>query len=206
MQRLITALILLVCLYGCGNKPAFTPLPQGAVVLALGDSITHGTGANAGEDYPSRLAALTGWQIVNAGVPGDVAAGGRERLPALLEEHQPQLLIIELGGNDFLRKTPIESIKANLDAILALAGTQGIPVVLLGVPQPSLGGALIGLAPDPLYAELARKHQALLIADALPEVLSDTSLKADPIHPNAKGYARLAQEMHAALVKSGLAR
>ena len=206
MRRLITALILLLSLYGCGNKRAYAPLPKGAVVLALGDSVTYGTGAGSGEDYPTRLAALTGWHIINAGVPGDVAAGGRQRLPDLLEEHHPQLLIVELGGNDFLHKTPVEDIRAHLDAILSSASTAGIPAVLLGVPRPSLGGALMGLDPDPLYAELAKKHQALLIADALPKVLSDNSLKADPIHPNADGYARLAQDMHAALAKAGLAQ
>jgi len=206
MWRNLAAVIFLVFfLSGCGGKKPYTPLPQNTVVLALGDSITYGTGASQGEDYPARLAALTGWQVVNAGVPGDVAAGGRERLPGLLEEHHPKLVIVELGGNDFLRKTEPAVIKAQLDAILTEIKAAGIPVVVIGVPRPSLIGVIGGLNADPLYEELAKQHQAVLVEDVLPKVLSDPALKSDQIHPNAEGYVLLAREIYAALVHSGLA-
>jgi len=89
-------------------------------VLILGDSLSYGTGANQGEDYPSLLAKTTGWQIINEGVPGDTTAGGLERLPALLEQDNPKLLIVELGGNDFIHQLPQSDTIRNLKAILAL--------------------------------------------------------------------------------------
>lgn len=204
-RKLAAITFLILFLSGCGGKKPYTPLPQNSVVLALGDSVTYGTGASQGEDYPARLAALTGWHVVNAGIPGDVAAGGRERLPSLLEEHHPKLVIVELGGNDFLRKTEPAIIKAQLDAILTEIKTAGIPVVLIGVPRPSLAGLVTGLDADPLYKELAKQHQAVLVENGLPKVLSNRAQKSDQIHPNAEGYAQLAREIHATLVKSGLA-
>lgn len=206
MWRNLAAITFLVFLLsGCGGKKPYTPLPPNTVVLALGDSITYGTGASQGEDYPARLAALTGWQVVNAGVPGDVAAGGRERLPGLLAEHHPRLVIVELGGNDFLRKTEPAVIKMQLDAILTEIKAAGVPVVVIGVPRPSLIGVVSGLNADPLYKELAKQHQAVLVEEVLPKVLSDPALKSDQIHPNAEGYAVLTREVHAALVHAGLA-
>ena len=87
---------------------AATALAPGATVLAVGDSITHGTGAPEGASSPPELSRLTGWQVVNAGVPGDTAAQVLARLPALLAEHRPALVILCAGGNDFLRRLPEE--------------------------------------------------------------------------------------------------
>ena len=108
----LSALILACLLTACG-KPAHEPIPAGATVLILGDSISYGTGANKGEDYPTLLAARTGWNIVNAGVPGDTSAGGLERLPDLLEEHAPKFVIVELGGNDFLQQQASSQVSTN---------------------------------------------------------------------------------------------
>ena len=204
-RNFAVSIFLIFFLSACGGKKPYAPLPQGAVVLALGDSITYGTGAAPGEDYPARLAALTGWQVVNAGIPGDIAAGGRERLPALLEEHHPRLVIVELGGNDFLRKTETRAVRSQLEAILTEIQAAAIPIVLIGVPRPSLSGVVMGLNADPLYQELAKRYHVVFVEDGLAKVLSDNTLKSDQIHPNAQGYAQLAREVHAALVKSGLA-
>ena len=85
-------------LAGCGRDlPRLAALPGESVVLAFGDSVTYGTGASEGEDWPSRLADLTGWDIVNAGIPGDTALAGQHRLPALLEEYSPALVVVEIG-------------------------------------------------------------------------------------------------------------
>jgi acyl-CoA thioesterase-1 len=94
--RFLLSLILLT-LTACGSEqPKYPSLVEGAVVLAFGDSITHGTGARSGEDYPSVLAQRTGWQLVNAGLPGDTADRARERIAPLLDKHAPELVIIEL--------------------------------------------------------------------------------------------------------------
>ena len=95
-------------LAACGKRKAVPgqALPAGATVLALGDSITDGTGAAAEAAYPVQLARATGWNVVNGGVPGDTSAQALARLPALLAEHHPALVIISIGGNDFLRRLP----------------------------------------------------------------------------------------------------
>ena len=189
MKKLI--LIFLFLLAACGgDKPKFAAIPAGTTVLILGDSLSFGTGANAGEDYPTLLAKSTGWNIINEGVPGDTTAGGLARLPDLLEQHQPKLLIVELGGNDLLHQTPTGEITGNLKAMLSLAKAQGIQTILVAIPEISPLKATFGnLTDHPLYEAVATETATPLIADVFSEVLSDRALKSDQIHANAKGYA-----------------
>ena len=85
------------------SVPRYREISAGTAVLSLGDSLTYGTGADDGASYPTRLARLTGWNVINAGVSADTAAQARERLLALLAEHTPALVLLSIGGNDFLR-------------------------------------------------------------------------------------------------------
>lgn len=186
---------------GCGRKPpSGAPLPRDSVVLALGDSITHGTGADAAAAYPAQLAALTGWRVVNGGVPGDTAAQALERLPALLAEHQPALVIVSLGGNDFLRRIAAADTEAALRQVVTLAREAGARVLLVAVPQPSIGAALgTGLSDHPLYERLADELALPLHAGGWSRVLGDASLKSDQIHANAEGYRVFAEGLAATL-------
>lgn len=186
---------------GCGRKPpSATALPRDSVVLALGDSITHGTGAEPAAAYPARLAALTGWRVVNGGVPGDTAAQALERLPALLAEHRPALVIVSLGGNDFLRRIAATDTEAALRQVVALARDAGAQVLLVGVPQPSIGAAIgTGLSDHPLYERLADELALPLHAGGWSGVLGDAALKSDQIHANAEGYRVFAEGLAATL-------
>ena len=176
-------------LSGCGSDPDLPGLPHEAVVLAFGDSLTFGTGAKADESYPAVLQDLIDRRVINAGIPGEVSAEGRRRLPVLLERHEPELLLLCHGGNDLLRKRDRERLKANLHAMIGMARERGIPVVLIGVPRP----ALLLLESDETYPAVAEKLGVPLESELLPEILGDTSLKSDPIHPNAAGYRQLAE-------------
>ncbi|OOC48431.1 MULTISPECIES: GDSL-type esterase/lipase family protein [Thioalkalivibrio] len=200
-------ILLAALLAACGGAGPgdFEPLPRQATVLAFGDSVTHGTGAGSGEDYPARLAAITGWTLINDGVPGDRANSARGRLEPSLREHQPDLVLIWLGGNDFLRQRDPAAVKEDLRALVAAVHEHGAQPLLLGVPRASALGAATGrLRDDPIYRELAREEQVALIEGVLSGVLSERDLRADPVHPNARGYRRIADEIAEALDDLGL--
>lgn len=190
LKSFFSSLVLLLLLSGCDSPPAIRPLAPGATVLAFGDSLTHGNGASAGQSYPAVLEELLGVRVVNAGVPGEVSAAGRQRLPGVLERVQPQLVILIHGGNDFLRRLDVTQVRENLQGMIETCRQQGADVVLAGVPQ--LG---LILSPAPFYAELAEEYRLPYLDDTLSDVLKDRSLKSDTIHPNAAGYRQLAQAL-----------
>lgn len=195
-RHVVAALILL--LTACSAPPTLPRLPAGAVVLAFGDSLTYGTGADSGQSYPAVLTTLASRHVINAGVPGEVSAEGLVRLPALLDEHRPQLLILCHGGNDLLRKHAEPELARNLRAMVEAARARGIVVVLVGVPAPGLL-----LSVPELYAALAKEQQLPYEAEALRTILGDRALKSDPVHPNAEGYRQFAQRLHALLRAAG---
>ncbi|NRF68859.1 arylesterase [Aquincola sp. S2] len=192
---------------GCGRKkgPKVAAVPAGAVVLALGDSLTHGTGAAPDESYPAQLAQLSGWQVVNAGVPGDTSAQALERLPALLAEHAPRLVLVGIGGNDLLRRLPEDTTRANLRRICELARAAGAQVLLIAVPRPSVSAAFSGsLADHAMYAETADALSLPLHREGWSQVLADARLRSDQIHANAAGYRHFAERLAAAAREMGL--
>ena len=193
---LLTGILLL--LPAAQEKHRLPPLSADATVLAFGDSLTHGTGANAGESYPEVLAMLTGRKVINAGVPGETTADGLSRLPRVLEETDPDLVILCLGGNDFLRKHPHAMTRANLERMINMVRAEHIPLVLVAVPEPAL---FSGSAP--VYRKLAEEMKLPLENEIVNDVLRDSDLKSDPIHPNAAGYRKIAQALAELLKKSG---
>ncbi|ADC72602.1 lipolytic protein G-D-S-L family [Thioalkalivibrio sp. K90mix] len=198
---------LLALLAGCGGSGPgdLEPLPRSATVLAFGDSVTHGTGASRGEDFPARLSEITGWQVVNEGVPGDRADTARTRLGRSLREHDPDLVIIGLGGNDFLRQRAASAVKEDLRALIHEVREHGAQPLLLGVPSASAFAAATGrLRDDGLYGELAREEGVPLIGAVLSDVLSSRDLRADRIHPNAAGYQQMAEQIADGLEELGL--
>jgi len=195
---------LLFCLLflttSCGDKtPPLRKLTGESVVVAFGDSITYGTGAKDSESYPAQLELITGLQVVNKGVPGELSGQGLQRLPEVLDEYQPALLILCHGGNDLLRKKNKRSIADNLLAMIAEARQRDIQVVLIGVPEP----ALFLLNSSPFYEEVAMSEKIPIDSVTLPEIESDNDLKSDAIHPNAAGYRKLAEALANLLKKAG---
>jgi lysophospholipase L1-like esterase len=197
MRRAALAFAVLVAACG-GGQPKLARLAPDAVVLAFGDSLTAGVGANAGESYPARLEALIGRKVVSSGVPGETSSAGLERLPVALEEAKPQLVILCEGGNDFLQKLDEAQAASNLRAMVRLAQSRGAQVVLIAVPKP-------GLLPSPadFYAAVAKDLTVPNEENALKKILTDNSLKSDLVHPNAAGYAKLAEAVAALLRKTG---
>lgn len=194
-------------LAGCGRgQPRARAVPAGAVVLALGDSLTYGSGAAPETSYPAVLAALSGWRVINAGVPGDTTAQALERLPALLHGHAPALVLVSIGGNDLLRRLPESEVRANLRRICDLALAAGAQVLLLAVPRPSVAAAVIGsLSDHPMFADVAQALRLPLQRQGWSQVLADASLRSDAIHANPRGYAQMAQSVYATALEAGLA-
>lgn len=199
--------LLLLAVAACGGGAKEAALPSGARVLALGDSLTAPHGVQPQEAWPALLGQKTGWTVINGGISGNTSAQALERLPALLEEHQPQLVLVSLGGNDMLRKQPQGQTVANLERMIDMSRSKGAKVVLLATPRPSLAGAVFNnLSAAEFYAEVAKEKRIPLIKDALPDVLSDTALKGDQLHPNAAGHARLGELIFSDLRKIGFVR
>ncbi len=197
-QRLFVALLAVFLLAACERDPTLPRLNPHDVIVAFGDSLTYGTGASADSAYPAVLAALTGRTVVNAGVPGDTTASALARLPAVLDEYKPRLVLLCLGGNDMLRKQPESATENNLRLMVQTIRASGAEVVLIGVPAPKLFGG----APD-FYARVADAMKLPLEDEVFVEVLRDNRLKADPIHANAAGYRVVAERLAAFLREAG---
>jgi len=197
-RRLALAWVAALALGGCGEAPRLAHLAPDAVVLAFGDSITFGTGAAEAESYPAQLERLIGRKVVRAGVPGEASAQALARLPAALDEHQPKLLVLCTGGNDFLRNLGTAAAAANVRRMIALAKDKGAGVLLIGTPEK---GLLV--TPPKFYAEIAGEFGIPYEGKVVGEILRSAELKSDPIHPNARGYRLLAERVAALLKKSG---
>lgn len=205
-RHFLLAALALSSLAACGKRePRLQRLAAGSTVLALGDSLTQGVGADAASSWPTLLAGQTGWQVVNAGVSGDTSAQALARLPDLLAEHRPALVLVGIGGNDFLRQMSADAAKANIRRICQEAGDGGAQVVLIAVPQLSLLAAGTGRLKDhPLYAQLADELKLPLFAGGWSSVLSDAQLRADQVHANAEGYRAFSRALAEHLRALGL--
>jgi lysophospholipase L1-like esterase len=197
MQALRWAVVLLL-IWGCGERPRLERLPGDAVVLAFGDSLTFGTGANEDESYPAQLEKLIGRRVVRAGVPGEVTAQALARLPGALDEHAPRLLLLCIGGNDFLRRLGNQQAERNVREMVKLARGRGVAVMLIGTPEPGFT-----VSPPAFYASIAKEYRLPYEAGIIGQVLKDASLKADPIHPNARGYRIIAERVAETLKQAG---
>ena len=181
------AIALAILAAGCARKPTIAPITPGTTILAFGDSLTAGTGAGKKHSYPAVLAELLGCTVINAGKPGEVTAEGMARLKTSINEHKPDLVILCHGGNDFLQKYSNKDVARRLTWMIELIQEQQTDIILIGVPRPGFV-----LRTSPIYADLARKYQLPCDTETIAEILSTPSLKADQIHPNAKGYRHLA--------------
>ncbi|MEM9056833.1 MAG: GDSL-type esterase/lipase family protein [Pseudomonadota bacterium] len=191
------AALVFLAVAGCSD-PRLQPLPDDGVIVAFGDSLTAGVGVAQRDSYPSVLAALTGRRVINAGVSGEVTAAGLARLPDVLAEHRPNLLVLLEGGNDILRNRDLDATQRQLSAMIALAKAQAVDVVLIGVPEKKLFSSSA-----PLYKALADEHDVVFDADVVGRLLRSAQYKSDQIHFNARGYRKLALAVDTLLRDNG---
>ncbi|MAA75899.1 MAG: arylesterase [Salinisphaeraceae bacterium] len=163
---------------------------QAPPILAFGDSLTAGIGGS-GTSYPRVLEGLLHRTVINVGVPGDTTASAQPRWMATLHQTRPDVVLLCLGVNDFVRGVPPDRMRAELSGMLQAASddpnTAGIRIIVLSVPAPG------AMAPHPLYAGLTREHANAEISHAMSDALLNPLLKADPVHLNRAGYEQVAQ-------------
>ena len=197
LLKLLPALLVLVLITSCGAKP-LPPLSYSANIVAFGDSLTAGYGTSIEKSYPAVLTELSNRTVINAGISGETTSQGMARFESVLNEHSPELVILIEGGNDILRNHSHSETKKNLASMIHFAKASKINIVLLGVPEKNLFSDAA-----PFYAELAAEHDLVFDKSLLSSLLRSPSLKSDTIHLNAKGYRKMAEEIHQILKDNG---
>ncbi len=188
--KTLVAALILSSLMSC-SKPGLSPLPLDAKILAFGDSLTAGKGVAIENSYPSVLAELTYLEVINAGISGETTSQGVKRFESMINQHQPDLLILIEGGNDILRNQNLAKAKQNLANMIEYAQTQSIQIILIGVPQKKLFSSSA-----PFYQELADEYQLVFDGDIIASLMRTPSAKSDAVHFNEKGYRMLAQRLY----------
>jgi acyl-CoA thioesterase-1 len=167
------------------------------VVLVVGDSVSAGYGLASGEGWVDLLAAKIKsdgypYRVVNASISGDTTAGGRARLPALLKQYQPAIVIVELGGNDALRGGNLQATRGNLDAIVSAAQTAGAKALIVGMQLPPNYGAAYVHEFGALFGDVAKARKAALVPFVFEGFGDDLAqFQPDRVHPTAAAQPRI---------------
>jgi acyl-CoA thioesterase I len=167
----------------------------GERIVCFGDSLTFGTGASSGKDYPSQLSKMISRPVINAGVPGDTTASALKRLERDVLSYSPDIVLITLGGNDLKNGVGRDVAFKNLKMIVSLIHNQGARVVIGGLSIPFRDRGF-GRG----YQKLADETGATLVPNILEGIMGNRKLMSDPIHPNNAGYKIIAQKYYEAML------
>lgn len=197
IDRNLFLILIISFFFGCSNAKEIANFDsEGSNIICFGDSITEGYRVGYESKYPTILSKLLGMQVINAGVSGNTTADALSRLKKDVIDQNPRLVIVELGGNDFLRGLPEDQAIANIDRIVLEIQEHGamvaIAAVRLGIIKDSYSKDL---------REIAKKRKAIFIADITKGIMTNPSLKIDSFHPNEEGYKIIAQRIYAAVKK-----
>jgi acyl-CoA thioesterase-1 len=164
-----------------------------ATIMVFGDSLSAGYGLRPGEGWVDLLRqALPAHQVVNASQSGETTAGGLSRLPAALARHKPDIVILELGGNDGLRGLPPDDMRANLEQMVAMSAQSKARVLLVGMALPPNYGQAYGRAFQMVYSDLAKQRKLPFVPLLVEGFATDrTRFQADGIHPNASAQGQM---------------
>jgi len=190
VMRKLIFLVVLSMLYGCGEKPPINAGNGGANIVAFGDSLTAGYGAEEGQSYPAVLQNMTGWTVINLGVSGDTMRMGANRKEGI-GRHNPFMVLIEFGGNDAMQRRPLDETKAALEEIVDHVQRLGAIAVIVDT-----GGNLKMSPYTKMMKQMAKEKQTVFVPAIMKDILSQPQLKSDVIHPNAGGYKLIAERVH----------
>jgi acyl-CoA thioesterase-1 len=180
---------------GCRRSwPITNAYPSGANVIAFGDSLTEGYRVDPGQGWPEQLSAIVGRPILNRGVSGNTTGDALERLERDVLAQDPRVVLVCLGGNDMLRRMPADQQFDNLRAIVRRIQGKGALVVLIGTEGYKI---LSKVDYGDRYRTLARETGSVYVPDLMKGVLAEPALMLDQIHPNARGYEKIARRIAA---------
>lgn len=163
---------------------------SGDSIVAFGDSLIEGVGASEGNDLVSQLSKKIGEPIINLGVAGNTTEQGLARVDRIAE-YKPKVVLVLLGGNDFLRKVPKAETFKNLDAIVTKIQSTGAVVVLLGIQ-----GGVLGDPYENEFENLAQLKGTAYVSNVLEGLFGDSRYMADSVHPNDVGYAKIVERIY----------
>jgi acyl-CoA thioesterase I len=189
-------IIPLVILCGCAKSEIRNRDAKGANIICFGDSITFGYGAEEGEDYPTILSRSIALPIINAGVDGDTTFDALERLENDVLNKNPRLVIVEFGGNDFLRKVPKEDTIKNLTQIIERIQQRGAMVALVDI-----SAGFFFQEYRQAFKKLAVQKKTIFIPVLLNNIINNPAMKSDFFHPNARGYKIIAKRIYQVIVQ-----
>lgn len=176
--------------YDIKNYPS-----SGTEIVAFGDSLVSGVGASEGKDFVSVLSNLINASIINLGKGGETTSSGLLRINEVLNT-KPKIVLLLLGGNDYLRRTPSSQTFRNLGTIITEIQETGAIVILLGVR-----GGLLSDGYENKYEDLAREYQTAYVPNVLDGVFGNSDLMSDGIHPNDAGHERIANKIYPVISK-----
>jgi acyl-CoA thioesterase I len=192
---LIVVAIVAICFFYFKNFSVKIEPPKNSIIVAFGDSLVQGVGATEGNDFVSVASQKVGAPILNKGRSGDTTASALERIDEVLVE-DPGIVVILLGGNDYLRRIPKETTFENLHTIISRLKENNTRVLLLGVR-----GGLLRDTYESDFADFAKKEQVVYVSNVLDGLIGNKEFMADEIHPNDKGYLKIAERVAPVLQK-----
>ncbi len=186
---LIAGVVALVIIFSPSRPGVTNYPPKNNTIVAFGDSLVFGVGSTRGNDFVSVLGAALDRPILNLGVSGDTTADGILRMDTVTGE-DPGIVLLLLGGNDYLRRIPEEETRANLETLITTFQKKGAVVVLLGVR-----GGILRDGRGALYEDLGAQYGAVYVPDVLDGIFGAPDRMYDAIHPNDAGYAMIAARL-----------
>lgn len=185
------ALVVCVALSACQPREIKNIASRGKTIVCFGDSLTAGGGVKPGEDYPSRLAEYLPLPVINAGCGGDTSGDALNRLETDVLSKDPLLVIVELGGNDFLLKLPAQKTVSNISQIADKIISHGAMVVIVDISP-----GIVLTEYRRAFAKIAREKSVIFLPNILGTIMTNSRLKSDYIHPNREGYKIIAQRIY----------
>ena len=190
----VGCLLFTFTIISCAKREIKNIGSTGKTIVCFGDSLTFGYGVALGEDYPTALAKLVSYPVLNMGIDGNTTIDALQRIERDVLERDPYLVIVEFAGNDFLKKVPKETTARNMRLIVDKIQAKGAMVAVVDISAGVFLNEYRGL-----MRRIAQEKQAIFVPRILNKILTNPGMKSDFLHPNAYGYKIVAQRIYKAI-------